>query len=168
MPGAQDWTKAIRWHREIRRRSRKALDYLKGLLAVVVVLFLLAVVLANALIPENTASAISLTLPAGITLTYRALSYLSAVGAGVALLFSLKVIPPLRNWYEPQRKRYRPASFEIIDELRSSGHVNEPKANALKDIALRHLGAVEGDDATEDPAEQLLRASCDLAEEMAR
>lgn len=154
------YANASSWRTEIIKTARTPLTYIKGIGAILVVAFLLLVAAVNALYPEGQSSPI---LVFGLTLTEKTKNISSAVGAALAVLFSLKIIAPLKEWYQPERKRYRSAAVRIIDSLRAKGLVDEAKENSLKDIAQRLLGAVEGETPSANPEEMLIRASYELA-----
>src|SRR3990172_3176118 len=141
MPPDSYYENASSWEKEIRSGSRTTATYVKGLAALLVLFFLVSAAALNFVIASDASKS---TLPLGVELSRNALNLIGAIAAAFGILFSAGALSPVGRWYEPDRHRYRAAALQIIESLRAAAAVDEQKEAALKDIAQRLLGAVEG------------------------
>ena len=126
------------WDTAIRSAARDKWALVRVVVAGGIFAFLVAQTAITNLWPQDAATVI---LPFGITATKRTKDLLSVAASVIGLLFSLKVIPTLRDWYEPDSRRYLAAADHTIESLRSRGVIDEFKKNTMKDIAHRLLSA---------------------------
>ena len=149
------------WHSNIISSSRTYREYFKAIFAVLALICLMGAAALTVFFPK-TGNLIVLQ----ITISKSTKDFLTLLATLLGIFFAIGILPPLKKWYQPNRKRYRAAAENIIEQLKRDSIINEAKENRLKDIAARLLGAVEVNKPTVDPREMLLRASCELAKEM--
>jgi hypothetical protein len=148
------------WRSNIRKQSKTLRNHLAYGGAVIVVVFLVLVGGLNAFFPSEGDV---IEFSQAITIGRSAKTILSIIAVTLGLLFSLNVLPSIRNWYEPSCTRYRSAADQIIENLRAAGTIDQTKADDLKNISQRLLSPLEASISTADPEEMLIRASYELA-----
>lgn len=150
----KDFTSPNTWKKEIRKKALKASINVKLILGMIILLFLIGVAISNILVAIKI-----------LHTEDTVIKTLSAFSAFFAILFSLKVLSPIRDLYIPKERYYRGAAFDIIAELSAKGQIKNPaKEEKLRDIALKNLGAFESGSTQTDPDEKLNRACFEMAE----
>ena len=139
-----DFSLSSTWQSEILRRSRRFIDIAKLIGGIITVALLVVASTCN-IVPF---------LPDCPT------RWISAAAALFGVAFSLKFLPPVRDWYTPRRLYYRTAAVATIEELRQQGEITNPIEQRLKDVALRLLGPLEDRECKTNP-EMLLSQACD-------
>ena len=136
------------WRKEIISKSRKASIDTKLICGIIVLLFLLGVAVLN-IIDTTTVLHIKDTI----------IKPINSFSALIALLFSLKLLTPVRDLYIPKTRHYRNVAFKIIEEFSQKKMVNPEKEGRLKNIAIKYLGALEDGSSQANP-EGLLNQAC--------
>ncbi len=149
------------WRSKIISSSRTYREYFKAICAILVLICLVVTALLTVFFPKTGDWTILL-----ITISKSTKDVLTFLTALFGIFFSIGLLPPLKRWFQPSRKKYRAAADNIIEQLKRDRIIDNSKKNRLKDISARLLGAVEVDSPSVDDKEMLLRASCQLAKEM--
>jgi len=160
MTKADYYKSAKNWRSNIRKQSKTLRNHLAVGAAAIVVIFLVFVGALNVLFPPQGDM---VGFSSAITVSRSAKNMLSVIAVLLGLLFSLKILPPVGDWLEPSRTRYRAAADRIIDNLLAAGTIDQSKAEDLKNISQRLLSPLEASSPDVDPEEMLIRASCALA-----
>lgn len=142
------------WKKEIRKKALKASINVKLILGMIILLFLIGIAILNIL-----------NIIEILYIEDTVIKTLNTFSAFFAILFSLKVIIPIRDLYIPKERYYRSAAFEIIKELSEKGKIkNSTKEEKLRDTALKNLGAFESGSTQPDPDVKLKNACSEMAE----
>lgn len=140
----EDFSSPSTWRSEILRRSRSFTNITKLIGGIITIALLVIASISN----------VVSFLPSYVT------KWLSAAAALFGVAFSLKFLPPVRDWYTPRWLYYRSAAVAIIEELRQQGKITNFAEQRLKDVALRLLGPLEDRECKTNP-EELLMQTCD-------
>lgn len=150
----KDFTSPNTWKREIREKALKASINVKLILGMIILLFLIGIAILNIL-----------NIIEILYIKDTVIKTLNAFSAFFAILFSLKVLIPIRDLYIPKERYYRSAAFEIIKELSEKGGIkNSTKEEKLKDTALKNLGAFESGSTQTNPDGKLNNACSEMVE----
>jgi hypothetical protein len=145
---SKSYSKPDVWSKEISKIARKASITPKYILSCIIMLFLFGMGTRNFVVgvtgpfPHNIVSTI-----------------LSALGPYLGILISLKLLPAYSDSYIPQYCHYRKAAFEIINSHVEKNFIAEQKAQQLREIATKYLGAVE-QKGSQAKAKKLLNEAC--------
>ena len=100
----KDFSDATVWHREIRRLASPPGDIAKRVIGILLILLLVGVAVLNVVYPKNGSV---LQLFGRLAIGGGLKDALSSLAAVFGLLASLKIIPPIGEWFEPARTSYR-------------------------------------------------------------
>jgi hypothetical protein len=151
----KDFTSPNTWEEEIRKKALKASIYNAKLIrGMIILLFLIGIVILNIL-----------NIIEVLYIEDTVIKTLNAFSAIFAILFSLKVLIPIRDVYTSKEGYYRSAAYKIIEELSKKGKIkNTTKEETLMDKALKNLGAVEPRSNHADAEGKLKKACSEMAE----
>lgn len=148
----KDFTSSSTWREEITSRARKASINIKFIGGIIILFFLLGVATLNIL-----------GIIVALCIKDTIVKLINSLSAFIALLFSLKILPSIRELYVPKMCYYRAAAFELIEGLSQKGMTPQKKSR-LKEIAIKYLGALETGNSQAKPEDLLNKACRELSE----
>lgn len=144
----KDFSLSSTWQNEIAKRARSPVNIIILIVGAIIVVLLFVTCILD-IIPFLQGD-----IKTGLNI----------FAALFGIIFSLKLLPPVRDWYKPRRLYYRSAAVAIIEELGQQGNITESTEQQLKDIALRLLGSLEDGNCESNPKDLLKQACDEMAE----
>lgn len=155
----KNFTQATTWRKEIISKSRSPTNIFLLFLGILIVIYLCFTAGINVFFPKSGA----LQIFQIVSIDSTTKNILSAIAAIIGFLFSLNIIPAVKEWYTPKKLNYRAAADIIIDDLKEGGKISDHKQQRLREINVRTLGALEAPESKADPEEMLIRAITEMA-----
>jgi hypothetical protein len=151
-----DITQATWWEREIKRRSKIALDYTIYPLLVIILFFLLLAAYVLTFIPDGGMIA-SITISKEFAHGFLFLTNFVNGGLGVGVLFSIL------KARQPTFTRYQVTAGEIIDELRLKGRIDKRVQEKMREVVGMRMSPCTDFSRKKECLEGLKRASVELS-----